>query len=427
VLLALPVVIAYSGQRQGGGGAGGGQPMPLVIRAARVIDGRGRMLTNVVVTVQGRKITAIGPVTARTPPASYDLGDVTLMPGMIDVHVHVDWHFQPNGLYGFRPGQERETPEQAAAAIQKNLDAMLQAGFTTVQALGSAGDKALRDEIAAGTRTGPRILSSLGQITPRQAQPAGPDRSGQPQPARAGDSADALRTRVQQLKANGADVIKIFASGSIRDGGKMSVTEEQLDALCGEAKAQGLRSVVHAHDPQSIVASVKAGCSQIEHGAYADDAAIKAMKDANVYFDPNIGLVLQNYIENKDKYMGSGNYNADGFAFMEKAVATLPPIFNKALKAGLRMPMGTDAVAGAHGQNAREIITRVKDGGQKPMDAITGATSLSAESLRLGDAIGTIAAGYEADLIAVSGDPTKDITMLRKVTFVMKGGRVYKE
>ena len=93
--------------------------------------------------------------------------------------------------------------------------------------------------------------------------------------------------------------------------------------MCGEAKAQGLRTLVHAHSPESIVATVKAGCTQIEHGAFADDAAIKAMKDANVYFDPNIGLVLQNYIENKDKYMGSGNFNEEGFAFMEKAAPTL--------------------------------------------------------------------------------------------------------
>src|SRR5262249_36449016 len=171
-----------------------------------------------------------------------------------------------------------------------------------------------------------------------------------------------------QLKANGADLIKLFASGSIRDGGKMNVTEDQINAVCGEAKAQGLRTLVHAHDPQSIIGSVKAGCTEIEHGAYADDAAIKAMKDANTYFDPNIGLVLQNYIENKDHYMGSGNFNEEGFKFMEGAVSTLPPIFKKALAAGLKMPMGTDAVAGAHGQNAREIIVRVKDGGQKPMD-----------------------------------------------------------
>jgi imidazolonepropionase-like amidohydrolase len=409
VLLALPVVIAFGEQRQGGGGAGAGQPMPFVIKAARVLDGRGKMLTNVIVTVQGSKITVIGAQTRTSPPVSYDLGDVTLMPGMIDVHVHIDWHFAPDGKFGTnRPGQAPEPPEQAAAAIQKNLDATLQAGFTTIQTLGSAGDKALRDEVAAGTRTGPRIVSSLGQLQAGNRTP------------------DQLRELVRTYKANGADVIKTFASGSIRDGGKMSVKQEQLDAICGEAKAQDLRALVHAHDPESIIAAVKAGCSEIEHGVFANDDAIRAMKAANVFFDPNIGLVLQNYIEHKAQFLGAPGYTDEGFAFMEKAAPTLGPIFARALKAGLRMPMGTDAVAGAHGQNARESIARVA-AGQKPMDAIIGTTSLAAESLRLGDRIGTVAVGYEADLIAVTGDPTKDINMLRKVVFVMKGGRVYKE
>ena len=150
------------------------------------------------------------------------------------------------------------------------------------------------------------------------------------------------------------------------------------------------------------------------------------MKDADVFFDPNIGLVLQNYVENKDRYMGSGNFNAEGFAFMEKAVATLPPIFRKALAAGVKMPMGTDAVAGAHGQNAREIITRVKEGGQSPMDALIGATSLAAESMGLQAQIGAIAPGLQADLVAVDGDPLQDITAVRRVRFVMKGGVVYR-
>src|SRR5204863_55498 len=183
------------------------------------------------------------------------------------------------------------------------------------------------------------------------------------------------------------------------------------------------RSLVHAHDPQSIIGSVKAGCSEIEHGAYADDAAIKAMKDANVYFDPNIGLVLQNYIENKDHYMGSGNFNEDGFAFMEKAVSTLPPMFKKALASGVKMPMGTDAVAGAHGQNAREIIVRVKQGGQKPMDAVVGATSLAAESLRLKDTVGTLTPGLEADIVAVDGDPLQDIPAYLFQPLTRRGSR----
>ncbi len=390
----------------------------MTLRAARVVDGAGRVITNGVVEIKGTKIVAVDQ---RKGPVTRDLGNVTLMPGMIDVHVHIDWHFQPNGLYGFRPGGERETPDQAARAIQANLDATLDAGFTTIQTLGNGGDKALRDEINAGTRRGPRIISSLGQLQIRQATPATADR-----PARPAATPDELRRLVREYKANGADVIKTFASGSIRDGGKFSVTQEQLDAVCGEAKAQGLRAIVHAHDPASIQAAVKAGCYEVEHGVFADDASIAAMKAANVYFDPNIGLVLQNYIENKAKYMGSGNYDEAGFAFMEKAVPTLIPIFKKAMAAGLKMPMGTDAVAGAHGQNARELIVRVNDGGQKPMDALISTTSLAAETLRMGDTIGKLAPGYEADVIALAGDPTKDITALRNVTLVIKGGKVVK-
>ena len=374
----------------------------VLIHAARLIDGRGKTTTNATIEVRGTKIVAIDQ---RRGPYTYDLGDVTVLPGMIDVHVHLNWYFGPSGKYG-----DRGPAGYLDQAVADNARATLMAGFTTVQSLGWTGDKQLKEQIASGKIVGPRILSSLGQIQPR-----------------AGQTADELRARVRQLKADGADAIKLFASGSIRDGGKMNVTPEQVDAVCGEAKAQGLRSLVHAHDPQSIITSVKAGCFEIEHGAYADDAAIKAMKDANVFFDPNIGLVLQNYIENKEKYMGSGNFNEEGFAFMEKAVPTLPPVFARAMKAGVRMPMGTDAVAGAHGQNAREIFVRVKDGGQPPMDGITSATSLAAESLGLDGVIGTLQAGYEADIIAVKGDPLKDITALKNVTFVMRAGTVYRK
>jgi len=382
------------------------EPAPMTIHAARLLDGTGKVLENATIEVRGGKITAVDQ---RKGPYTHDLGNVTLLPGLIDVHVHIDWHFQPNGLYGFRQGNERETPEQAAAAIQKNLDDTLNAGFTTIQTLGARGDKELRDAIAAGTKRGPRILTSLGQIQPGQQTP------------------EQLRQRVRQLKTDGADVIKVFASGSIRDGGKMNVTQEQLDAVCGEAKAQGLRSAIHAHDPASIIGSVNAGCSQIEHGVFADDAAIAAMKKANVFFDPNIGLVLQNYIENKKRFLGIGNYTEDGFAFMEKAVPTNYPMFKRALAAKVRMPHGTDAVAGAHGQNAREAFVRVKDGGQPPMQAVISATSLAAESLGLGASVGRLAPGYAADIIAVNGSPDKDILALGKVTFVVKTGKVEKK
>ena len=388
------VADARDAQRGGGG--------PITIRAARVLDGRGGVITSSVVEVQGSKITSIDQ---RTGAVTHELGDATVLPGMIDVHVHLNWYFGPGGKYG-----ERDVPAgYVMDAILENARKTLMAGFTTVQSLGAAQDKPLRDAIAAGVVVGPRLISSLGQLQPGKQTP------------------EQLRERVRTFKAQGADAIKLFASGSIRDGGKMNVTQAQLDAACAEAKAQGLRSLVHAHGPDSIMAAVKAGCTQVEHGAFADEAALKAMKDANVFFDPNIGLVLQNYIENKDRYMGSGNFNEEGFAYMEKAIPTLGPVFNKALKAGVRMPLGTDAVAGAHGQNAREAFVRVKDGGQSAMDAIISATSLAAESMNLGKEIGTLAPGYEADVVAVSGDPTKDITRLANVVFVMKGGRLFRK
>jgi imidazolonepropionase-like amidohydrolase len=149
------------------------------------------------------------------------------------------------------------------------------------------------------------------------------------------------------------------------------------------------------------------------------------MADRGVYFDPNVGLVLQNYLENRAKYQGIGNYNDEGFAYMEKAIPIVLEMFKRALKTpGLKIVYGTDAVAGAHGRNIEEAIVRVRDGGQKPMDAIVSMTSLSAESLRMKDQIGAIALGLQADLVAVDGDPLTDITALRKVVFVMKGGTV---
>jgi len=228
---------------------------------------------------------------------------------------------------------------------------------------------------------------------------------------------------VRDAKAAGADLIKLFASASIRDGGKQTMTDDQLKAACGEANTLGLRTLVHAHSPESIRASVLAGCTQIEHGNFATDDVLKLMADKGVFFDPNVGLVLQNYIENKQKFLGIGNYTEEGFAAMEKGVPVVIDMFKRALKVpGLKIVYGTDAVAGAHGRNIEEAIVRVQQGGQKPADAIVSLTSRSAESMRMQDRIGAIAPGLDADLVAVDGDPLADITALRKVVFVMRGG-----
>jgi imidazolonepropionase-like amidohydrolase len=172
---------------------------------------------------------------------------------------------------------------------------------------------------------------------------------------------------------------------------------------------------------------VNAGCKQIEHGVFATDEVLKLMADKGVYFDPNIGVVLQNYLQNKAKFLGIGNYNEEGFAYMEKGLAINAAMIKKAVATpNLLLVVGTDAVAGAHGHNANEIVERVKQGNQKPMDAIVSATSVSARSLGLEKTIGTLAPGYEADLVALRGDPLTDITAVTRVAFVMKGGKVYK-
>ena len=200
---------------------------------------------------------------------------------------------------------------------------------------------------------------------------------------------------MRRRKAEGADVIKIFASASIRDGGAQTMTDEQLSAICGEAKAQGLRTMVHAHSAESIKASVLAGCNQIEHGVFADDETLKLMADRGVYFDPQICLVFRNYLDNRAKYDGIGNYNEDGFRRDGEGASRLATeMFKRALKTPrLKVIFGTDAVAGAHGRNAEELVCRVQAGGQSPIDAITSATSLGAEALHMGDQFGSIAPG----------------------------------
>ncbi len=372
------------------------------IRVGAALDGRGNVIRNTTLVVEGGKIQRFDPSIRR---ATYDLSALTVMPGMIDTHVHISWHFGPDGRFTSRDS----SPAQAMGYAMENAWASLMAGFTTVQSVGSPIDADLRDAINRGVLPGPRVLTSIGQITDGRLPP------------------DQIRQRIRDLKKNGADLIKIFASGSIRDGGKQTLTDEQIQAACGEATAVGLRSLVHAYGPDTIIACVRAGCTAIEHGTFVSDDGLRLMAERGTYFDPNIGLVKQNYLENRAKYQGIGNYNDEGFAAMEKAIPTDLEMFKRALAVkGLKIVLGTDAVAGAHGRNAEETIYRVQKGGQDPMAAIVAATSLSAESLNMKDQIGALAPGLTADVVAVDGDPLKDITALRRVLFVMKGGRVVK-
>lgn len=381
----------------------------ITIRAGRVYDGKGNVARDVVLQIDDGKITRIGRAAGKV---TCDLSSMTLMPGWIDTHVHIGWHFGKSGRFD----NSGETPVQEALYGAENAYATLQGGFTTVQSLGAASDVDLRDAIARGVLPGPRLLTSIRQINERT---GGTNRELA--------TPDQLREVVRKAKADGADVVKLFASASIRDGGRQTMSDAQIQAACGEAKAQGLRAIVHAHSAESMKAATLAGCAQIEHGTFASDEVLALMAERGTYFDPNVGLVLQNYLENKSRFLGIGNYNEEGFAYMEKAIPTVVEMFKRAVKVPkLKIVFGTDAVAGAHGRNVEEAIVRVRDGGQKPMDAIISMTSLAAQSLLLQDRIGSIAPGLEADLVAVDGDPLTDITALRRVRFVMKQGKVYR-
>src|ERR1700687_4532957 len=349
------------------------QTRPIVLKASTVLDGKGHTLSNIIIVVEGTKIARVGGA-APSGAITYDLTGLTITPGWIDTHSHLYWHFNNGRLAG-----KDEPPTQAILHAAENAVLTLNAGFTTIQSPGSSEDKDLRDAVARGILPGPRMLTSLEPLT---------EQSGPPKK---------LRELVRERKQQGADFIKLFASKSIREGGAQTMTDAQLQAACGEARSLGLRTIVHAHSAESAKAATLAGCTSIEHGAYVTDEVFDLMAKHGTYYDPNIGLVLQNYLDNKEKFLGIGNYNEQGFAFMEKGKSIVLETFKRALKhPDLKIIYGTDAVAGAHGRNAEEFIVRVRDGGQDPMAALISATSLSAESLGLANITGSIAPGMDA-------------------------------
>lgn len=379
-------------------------PEAVSIQAGVILDGRGGVFRNTTIVIRGSRIVLLDTTVI---DATYDLREFTIMPGGIDTHVHIASHFDEDGrVHGVSPSAEPY--EKTLRFISANAYRTLLSGITTVQSLGAGIDRDLRDRIAAGQVSGPRILTSLAWVT---------EAAGDP---------DGLRRAVRQRVASGTDVIKIMASGSIREGGAPTLSAEQLRAACGEAAALGRRSVVHAHAAEAVRRAVRAGCTAIEHGILVDSAALDLMAERGCYFDPHIHLVFENYRVNRHRFLGTGNFTEEGFRQMENARPVALKVFKLALRRPrLRLVFGTDAVAGAHGRNWEELIHRVQDGGQSPMAAIVSATSLAAQSLRLDDSLGAIAPGMIADLIALEGDPLRDITALRRVVFVMKGGEVY--
>jgi len=372
------------------------QDKRIVIAVGTLIDGRGQTTHDTRVVVQGGKIVAIDP---KASPIDYDLHAATMTPGWIDTHIHLNWHFDSN----HKSVSGNEKPEDAALYSAEDAWVTLQGGFTTVQSVGAMIDKAVRDRVTQGLLPGPQILTSLRQIT---------DRSGDP---------DALRALVRQTKADGADVIKLFATSGLGAGGNQTMNQAQIQATCGEAAAVGLRSVVHAIGDGGALAAVAAGCTSIEHGTFLTDATLDLMAARGTFFDPNL-LVLHNYLDNRSGF----TFTQETLDILEKGIAPTIDVLRRARAHKVKIAFGTDAVAGAHGRNAEEFVYRVRDAHETPMDAIMSATSVSAASLGLGNRIGAIAPGLDADLVAVDGNPLTDITAVRRVVFVMKGGKIYR-
>ena len=378
-------------------------PKPIIIAASTVLDGKGGVLHNTRIVIDGSKIVAIDP---KAGPVDYDLRGLTVLPGWIDAHVHITWSFGPDGKNLNAGG----TSQEAAYRTASNAWVTLMAGFTTVQSMDAA--VALRDSIAQGKLPGPRTLTIVEPLVGRGEQTGTPDE---------------IRAYVRKQKEAGADLIKIYAAGGMLQGTK-TMSQEQLNAACDEARKQGLRTLVHAFR-DAVRAATLAGCTEIEHGLGATDDDFRLMAEKGTYFDPQAGLLLENYLLNKEKYVGTPFYpkTLEGFASMEKILPMSHELVQRARKIpGLKIVFGTDAVAGAHGRNGEEFIDRVRDCGVDPMAAMVSANSLGAQALGMANEIGSISPGLQADIIALDGDPLKDITAVRRVVFVMKAGIVYK-
>jgi imidazolonepropionase-like amidohydrolase len=376
-----------------------------VIAAGVLFDGRGRVMRNTRVVVEGSKIVAVDP---KAGPVDYDLRGLTVMPGWIDAHAHITWSFGEDG----KNAGAGETTQDAAYRSAANAWATLTAGFTTIQSPGSPTDIPLRDRIARGQIPGPRILTSAEPLFGQG------EKTGTP---------DEIRAFVRKQKAAGADLFKIFLSYSPARP-QLMLSAAQLEAACDEARRQGLRTLVHAYG-EGVRAAALAGCAEVEHGVLATDEDLRLLAEKGTYLDPQAGLVWENYLLNREKFAGTAGYpdSPEGFAPMEKLIPMYRDFLRRAAQTpGLKIVFGTDALAGAHGRNAEEFVERVNECGVNPMAALVSANSLGAEALGMQDRIGAVAPGFEADIIALDGDPLKDITAVRRVLFVMKGGVVYK-
>ena len=374
-----------------------------VIAVSTALDGTGKVLHDTRIVVSGSKIDAID---AQASPIDYDLRGLTVMPGWIDVHVHITSSFGPDGK---NAGMGAATPE-AAYRTAANAYATLLAGFTTIQSMDSV--ISLREAAAHAGLPAPRIFSIVEPLVGRGEQTGPPDE---------------VRAFVRKQRNAGADFVKIYASGGMHQTAQ-TIPQPVLNAACDEARKLGLRTLVHANY-DAVHGAIAGGCTQIEHGLGATDADLHAMAEKSIYFDPQAGQLIQNYLDNRVRYAGTPFFpkTPEEFEPMKELLPIVHETIQRARKIpGLKIVFGTDALAGMHGHNAEDLVNRVLAGGMTSMDALVSAESLAAEAMNMSDQIGTLAPGLEADIIALDGDPLKDIAAVRRVVFVLRGGVVYK-
>src|SRR5262245_30352932 len=401
-----------------------GAPAVTAIRAARLIDGRGGApIASPIVIVRGDRIEAVGSGLAIPAGARVlDLGGMTLLPGLIDLHTHLTStgvHWEDELL--------RTTPGQAALHGAQNARITLMAGFTTCRDMGPTWpyvDIDLRKAIDEGVVPGPRILASGNYVSPTGG--AGDARQFSiyvdvPIVKNLADGPDEIRKAVRTNLKQGADFSKILGTGAVTPKGappgSQQYTEAEMHVAVEEAARWGKHVAAHLHGTEGIKAGIRAGVHTVDHGSMMDDEAVELLRTHKAYFVPTLYTSMVSPT-NPNLPESERERSRQIIDFKERS-------FRMVLKAGLPIGFGTDAAVVPHGENAREFGDRVRLG-QSPMAAIQSATKTAAEILAWSDRVGTVEAGKFADLIAVRGDPLQDITELERVAFVLKGGVVYK-
>jgi len=402
-------------------------PKRTVIRAGRVLNVRtGELRSNQTIVIEGDKISQIAPsgeVKAAAGDTTIDLPDATLLPGLIDMHTHLTFELSSLSYEGLKISTAREALHGA-----RNARRTLEAGFTTVRNLGAKdyADIALRDAINDGDVIGPRIVASgpalgiTGGHCDENLLPPAFHFQGEG----VADGIEGVQHKVREVIKYGADVIKICATGGVLSKGDdpnaSQYTLEEMKAIVADAHRLGRKVAAHAHGAEGVRWASEAGVDSIEHGHLMDDAAIATLKKNGTYLVPT--LFLGEYME---KNMDRSDVPEYSKQKMRDVIAAMRKNTGKAFAAGVKVAFGTDAAVYPHGLNAGEFHVYVSLG-MTPLAAIQTATINASDLLGPKYLVGSLETGRWADVIAVDGDPTKDVSILEHVRFVMKGGAVYK-